>query len=91
VNVRGLRLVPVGDELASYFGEGSERGALVVEAPDWASALRAGDVLLRVNGHAVRTGTNLENILLDLDRSRATTVELLRGGERRSVTIPANR
>ena len=91
VNLLGLRLVPVSGELASYFGEGSERGVLVVEAPEWADALRAGDVLLRVNGKAVRAKATSEDMAIELDRSHDTSVELLRGGRLQTVTLPASR
>lgn len=92
VNIAGLRLVPVGSELAKYLGRGSERGLLVIDVPEWArSAIDAGDIVLRINGRSVRTGTNLEDIIVDVPRFRDATVEVLRDGQVRTVTIPARR
>ncbi len=53
--VGGLRLEPVGGDLASYFGV--DRGVLVMAAPpaaDGEDALKAGDILRAVNGEAVQ-------------------------------------
>ena len=53
INFDGLRLTSVSPELASYFGAGSEKGLLVLEAnADWAP-LQTGDVVLSHNGRAV--------------------------------------
>jgi S1-C subfamily serine protease len=92
LNIGGLRLVPVGEELASYLGRGSERGLLVIDVPPWAGkALQAGDVVLRVENRPVRTGQSLEEVVVDLPRFRDATVDILRDGEHRAVTLPARR
>ncbi|NUQ22129.1 MAG: hypothetical protein HOQ09_14375, partial [Gemmatimonadaceae bacterium] len=55
--IPGLSLAPVTRELAEYLGKGSEEGYLVLESSgDWA-ALHAGDVIISIDGSAVRDVT----------------------------------
>jgi hypothetical protein len=83
--VAGLRVTSVGDEMASYFGEGSERGLLVVEADSSWAPLRKGDVILRIDGVAVDS----EGLGDALDPRRASRVELLRRARVITVTLHA--
>jgi S1-C subfamily serine protease len=83
--VRGLTLAPVESDLASYFGPGSEKGLVVVEARGPWTHLHEGDVILTVDGQAVRTsdgGTRF--VVRDGER---TVMEVLRGGKRIRVDI----
>jgi hypothetical protein len=92
LDIAGLRMVPVGPELATYLGKGSERGLLVVEVPSWARrALRAGDVVLSVDGTPVRTSDGADDITIALPRYREAQLDILRDTERHSVTLPARR
>ena len=92
VNIAGLRLVPVGQSLATYLGRGSERGLLVIDVPRWAEdVLDAGDVVLRIDGRAVREGAGLENVTVDLPRFRDATLDVMRDGQVRTVRLPARR
>jgi len=52
-DVPGLTLSPVSDDLADYFGDGSERGLLVLQADASWSPIRNGDVLLSIDGAPV--------------------------------------
>jgi S1-C subfamily serine protease len=80
-SVRGLRVTVVSDELEPYFGEGSARGLLVLEADESWAPIRAGDVIVRVDG-APATRESLRDAL---DSRRGTEVELLR--RRRSIVV----
>jgi serine protease Do len=90
VDIAGLRMVPVGRGLASYLGAGSERGLLVLEVPQWArSVIRAGDVVLRVDGRDVRPSP--DEVTVALPRFREAQLDILRDGVHHSVTLPARR
>jgi hypothetical protein len=90
VDIAGLRMVPVGRELASYLGGGSERGLLVLEVPQWARAvIHPGDVLLRVDGRDVRPTS--DEVTVALPRFREAQLDILRDGVHHSVTLPARR
>lgn len=80
-DVPGLSLSNVSDDLSDYFGEGSERGLLVLQAdPSW-DPIRAGDVILTVDG-AMASADRLR----DANESRRPVrVELLR--RRRQMTV----
>jgi hypothetical protein len=80
-SLRGLRVTVVSEELEPYFGEGSARGLLVLEAEESWAPIRAGDVIVRVDG----APATLESLRDARDSRRATEVELLR--RRRSIIV----
>jgi C-terminal processing protease CtpA/Prc len=83
-------MVPIGDELATYLGAGSERGLLVIAVPQWAHhVLHAGDVVLRIDGRAVRP--TADEVTVAIPRLRDVQLDILREGMHHSVTLPARR
>ena len=80
----GMRLAKVGTDLADYLGAGAEQGLLVLEIEDVWAPLQVGDVLLAVNGHAVRRG-NAAAVALDTEGEN--TVELIRRGKKITVRV----
>jgi hypothetical protein len=80
LSVSGLRVTPVTDELSTYFGEGSERGFLVLEADSSWDPIQVGDVILRIDGEPV----DADRLRAALD-ARRSEVELLR--RRRLITV----
>jgi S1-C subfamily serine protease len=84
----GLSLATVDRDFAQQFGRGSENGALIVRIRgDW-DPLKAGDVILSVDGRNVRDGTTLD---LSLDRRKDQKFEILRNGRKETITVPASR
>ncbi len=83
-SIRGMSLVTVSSDMKSYFGEGSERGLLVVEAGHRLSGVHAGDVVLAVNGKNVRDG---ERASLRFDTSKDNTFDVLRKGKKIAITV----
>lgn len=79
--IPGLGLTPVSPELATYFGEGAENGLLVLKANESWSPLRAGDVVLRIDG-LVATTARIRNLA---DARTSSSVEVLR--RRRVVEV----
>ena len=84
----GLSLASVDRDFAQQFGRGSERGALVVRTRDNWEPLRAGDVILTIDGRSVRDGNSLD---VTFDRSRDQRIEILRNGRQETITIRAAR
>ncbi|HJU69438.1 MAG TPA: PDZ domain-containing protein [Gemmatimonadaceae bacterium] len=80
-SLRGLRVTVVSEELEAYFGEGSARGLLVLEADESWAPIRTGDVIVRVDGAPATT----EALRDALDSRRSTEVEVLR--RRRSLIL----
>lgn len=92
LDIAGLRMVPVGSELASYLGSGSERGLLVLDVPAWArDAVRPGDVVLSVDGTPVRSNDGADDVTVAIPRFREAQLDILRDGVHHSVTLPARR
>jgi S1-C subfamily serine protease len=81
--VPGLSLSPVSDDLADYFGDGSERGLLVLQADASWAPIRNGDVILSVDGVPVTA----DRLRAALDSRQSTRIELLRRRRQLSVTI----
>lgn len=85
----GVRLQRLTDQLADHFGA-EQGGALVASVRDGSPAadagLRAGDVIVRVGEEAV---DHPGDVALAVRRGGAgpVTVELVRDGERRTVTV----
>jgi S1-C subfamily serine protease len=84
----GLKLTKVTGDLAEYFGDGSERGLLVVDAEGPWEGLRPGDIMLSVNGRLVRTG---DDATVTYDPGRTNTIVVLRKGRRTTIEIPRSR
>ena len=84
----GLSLAAVDRDFAQQFGKGSESGALVVRSRDEWAPLKAGDVILTVEGRGVRDGAALD---ITFDRGQAQRVEILRNGRKETVTLPSAR
>lgn len=83
-DVPGLSLSPVSDDLSDYFGDGSERGLLVLQADAAWSPIRNGDVILSVDGAPV-TPSRLRDAR---DARQPVRIELLR--RRRQMTVTLN-
>jgi S1-C subfamily serine protease len=86
-SLRGLRVTVVSDELEPYFGEGSARGLLVLEVDGSWAPIRAGDVIVRVDG-APATQEALRDAL---DSRSRPEVELLRRRRSMIVTLDGRR
>ena len=83
-DVPGLSLSPVSDDLSDYFGDGSERGLLVLQAESSWSPIRNGDVILSVDGAPVTP----DRLRQALDSRRPVRIEILR--RRRQMTVTLN-
>jgi S1-C subfamily serine protease len=79
----GLKVAAVSPEMAGYFGEGSEHGLLVTEVDTSFAPIRKGDVILRIDGSAVKA----DGIREALDPGREERVDLLRAGRLISVVV----
>ena len=82
--LQGLRLARVNDDLAQNLGRGSERGFLILDAGDRWDGLRAGDVLLEVDGRPVRDGKAAR---ISLGSSDDHTAQVIREGHQRVVSV----
>ena len=85
--LNGLRVSPMDDDLATYFGEGSEQGLLVLEAGQAWSPLRSGDVILTVDGEQA----DAARLRSALESHRQAKLDVIRRKRRMTVTLPGGR
>jgi S1-C subfamily serine protease len=88
MTLAGLSLAVVDLDFARQFGRGGEDGALVVRARREWEPLRAGDMILTIEGRPVRSGSSLD---ITIDRGRDQRFVVLRSGKRETVIVPAAR
>ena len=80
-SLRGLRINTITAELEPYFGEGTAGALLVLEADESWAPIRAGDVIVRIDGQRATQAS----LLAARDSREATEVEILR--KRRSIIV----
>lgn len=83
LDVPGLSLSAVTDDLVDYFGEGSERGLLVLQAESSWDPIRPGDVILSVDG----ASASADRLRDAADSRRPVRIELLRRRRQMTVTL----
>ena len=84
LQIPGLCVTKVNADLASYFGQGAERGLLVLQADEPFDQLRAGDILLTVNGKPVRNG---DGARITFSADERNTIEFLRKGAKMTAVV----
>lgn len=86
----GLRLQPLTDQLAEYFGVEDGDGALVASVRDGSPAaeagLRAGDVIVRVDGREAEGPGDVIRALRRADEG-SVVIAVVRRGEERTFTV----
>ena len=86
----GVRLQPLSDQLAEYFGVGDRGGALVASVRDGSPAagagLRAGDVVVRFGGDDVADPGDLVEAVRGAGAG-SVEVTVVRRGERRTLSV----
>ena len=86
----GVQVEGLSDQLATYFGV-KEGGVLVAgvtaESPAAKAGVRAGDVITKVNGSAVKDPGDLVQALGDVKDDGAVTLDLVR--DRKATSLKA--
>lgn len=86
----GLELQDMNPGLSEYFG--TSEGALILETPeDSGSALRAGDVILSIDGREVSSADHARRILASYENGETAEIQLMRRKERMTVEWSAGR
>jgi len=88
----GVAVLPMTEELREYFGVGRDEGVLVSAvtkgSPAATAGLRAGDVLVTVDGESVSRTGDISRILASksADGPRSVQIELVRDKSRQTVS-----
>ncbi len=87
----GVRLAPIDEDFAASLGLPKRRGELVQsvedDSPAGRAGLKAGDIVTRVNGKDVTADQTVSFLVANLQPGSKVPVELLRGGEKVSVSV----
>ncbi|MBH5321691.1 Do family serine endopeptidase [Aurantiacibacter sediminis] len=91
----GVQIQPVNDDIAEALGIEDDRGELIqMVQPDEAAeraGLRAGDVVLTVDGETITPDNTLSYIVANIAPGTTVPVTFIRDGERRSVNVTVGR
>ena len=89
--VLGLKVQDLNAELARYFQLKDGKGVLVLEVREDSAAEKAGflpgDIILQVDGERVDDIEELCQILQEVDEKEELTLEILRHGKKRVLTV----
>ncbi|SHJ92676.1 DegQ family serine endoprotease [Halomonas caseinilytica] len=87
----GVMIQPVSRDLADSFGMDKPQGALIAdldpEGPAARDGLKAGDVILEVDGQAVDRSSTLPRLIGRVAPGEDVDLEVLRNGEHQTVTV----
>jgi serine protease Do len=91
----GVQVQPIGREMADGLGMAEARGALVADAqagsPAAKAGLKAGDVILAVNGRGVRDSRDLARTIAGYEPGTKVRVSYSRGGREATVEVELGR
>jgi serine protease Do len=87
----GIQIQPVTNEIADSLGMKNARGALVAEpqsgSPAQRAGIKAGDVIVSVNGEAVTDARNLARRISALAPGTSVKLGIVRGGREDTLTL----
>ena len=86
----GVMLLPMSDQLRDYFGVEAGKGALVSSVSKNSAAeragIRAGDVILSIDGQQVAGAGDVSRVLGDVTDSKTVQVEIVRDRSRQTLS-----
>ena len=90
--ILGINAEDLTGQLGSYFGAPNNAGVLVREVrpgtPAEKAGLKAGDVIIKIEGKEVRTLADLRAQLRDKSNQATVNVGILRKGSEIAITVP---
>lgn len=86
----GVQTQDLNPLLAEAFGLKQKKGAVITRvmdnSPAASAGLQPGDIIIKINGHAVKDSGDIKNRFGLLPVGEEVTFEILRGGERKEIT-----
>jgi C-terminal processing protease CtpA/Prc len=85
----GVHLQPLNKDRAEYFDVKDEEGALILkveeESPAEEAGLKAGDVIVQIEGKNISEPKDVSDILSDLEEGDEVTIQVVRHKKKKSV------
>ena len=93
--ILGINAEDVSGQLGAYFGAPGNSGVLVREVrsgtPADKAGLKAGDVIIKVDGNPVKSLSELRDQLRDKDDQKAVSLGVLRKGSELNIPVEIER
>jgi serine protease Do len=87
----GVTLWELNEQLGQYFGAEDGEGALVAEleedGPAYEAGLRAGDVIVAMDGEKIEDREDVLDVLSDKEEGDEVTIQILRKGSKQNFTV----
>ncbi|MGB2696996.1 MAG: PDZ domain-containing protein [Candidatus Zixiibacteriota bacterium] len=87
----GVTIWDLNDQLGEYFGVKGGEGALIAEVdedgPGYEAGLRAGDVIIEMDGEAIEEKGDVSEFLADKEEGDEVKIEVLRKGSKKAFTV----
>jgi len=87
----GATLWDLNEQLGGYFGVADGEGALVAEldedGPAYEAGLRAGDVIIEMDGNKIEDKSDVLDVLSDKEEGDEVTIQVLRKGSKQNFTV----
>jgi serine protease Do len=87
----GVRIAPVGDDVAAALGLAQDSGAMVADVTDGTPAAKAGlqrgDIVTAVNGTEVKDPGDLTRLIATAKPGEEVQIDLLRAGKPTEVSV----
>jgi len=81
----GIQYMEIGEQLAAHFGVGQDEAVLVssveADSPAAKAGMKAGDVVLKLDGAAIEDGRDLRRALDKADAGQEVTITVQRAGK----------
>lgn len=87
----GVQLQELNKDLAPYFGVKENEGALILEVEEDSPAedvdLKAGDVILKVDGESISDPEDVQDIISELEEDDKIEIEIIRQNRKKTVEV----
>jgi serine protease Do len=87
----GVMVQPIDEKLAKGFGLKDAKGALIADVtkgdPAEKAGIRAGDVVVAINGQEIEDSRELVNIIGRMSPGNKTVLTVLRGKKKKDITV----
>ena len=87
----GITISPISKDVAKYLNVDKKEGIFVQDvesdSPAEKAGIKAGDVILRVDGKQVKTVSQLQRIISSYKMGHKTSIDILRKGKKKTVSV----
>jgi len=87
----GVQMANLNNDLAGYFGADEQAGVLILsvvkDSPAERAELKAGDIILKIDGDSIVDTDELSSLILDYDSGDEIEIEIKRKGKIKNIKV----